>query len=209
MSLENYAIHIIPYKVAMNIVVKNHYLHRRSPCSYMWGLFHYNDIVGCIIYGTPASRALQKGICGKEEADHVIELNRLWIEDDTPRNAESYLIGNTLKLLPIDKDIVVSYSEIQMGHVGTVYQASNFIYTGLSDKHVQWIVEGYDVKHSRHLFDKYGGVNKAKSILGSSIIRTERPRKHRYVYFRGSKKRKKELRKKLKYPVLPYPKVSS
>lgn len=34
----------------------------------------------------------------------------------------------------------------------------------------------------------------------------ERPRKHRYVYFNAPRKRRKELRSKLRYEVLPYPK---
>lgn len=35
------------------------------------------------------------------------------------------------------------------------------------------------------------------------------PPKHRYVYFNCNKKRKKELLKKLKYPILPYPKPNN
>lgn len=204
--IDNYYIKPILCKIALDVVIKNHYLHRKAPCSYSWGLFCKDKLVGCIIYGTPASRSLQKGICGVEEANHVIELTRLWIENITPKNVESYLIGNTLKLLPLNKDIVVSYAEVNAGHVGTIYQATNWIYTGLSDRHIQWQIKNDNGVHSRHLFDKYGGVNKAKEILRDNMISVERPRKHRYIYFRGSKKRRKELKKKLRYPVLPYPK---
>jgi len=34
----------------------------------------------------------------------------------------------------------------------------------------------------------------------------DRPRKHRYIYFLGDKKQKKEMLSKLNYDVLPYPK---
>jgi hypothetical protein len=57
------------------------------------------------------------------------------------------------------------------------------------------------------LFDKYGGVNKAKEILGDKIIKKERPRKHRYIYFNCNKRRKKELIKKLRYTIQVYPKL--
>ena len=204
---ENYYIKEIDYQTATKMIVEYHYLHRRAPCRYSFGLFDKNndELVGCIMYGTPASRSLQKGICGVEEANNVIELTRLWIDDKVGKNAESFLIGNTIPLTK--EDILVSYAEDGQGHVGYVYQATNWIYTGLSDKHVEWAVEGENSSHSRHLFDKYGGVNKAKEILGDKIIRKERPRKHRYIYFNCNKRRRKELVKKLRYTIQAYPKL--
>jgi len=38
---------------------------------------------------------------------------------------------------------------------------------------------------------------------------TERSRKHRYIYFHGNKKQKKELINLLKYAIEPYPKGNS
>jgi hypothetical protein len=204
---ENYYIKKIDYQTATKMIVEFHYLHRKAPCRYSFGLFDKSndELMGCIMYGVPASRALQKGICGTDEADNVIELTRLWIDDRVGKNAESFLIGNTIPL--IKEDILVSYAEDQQGHVGYVYQATNWIYTGLSDRHVEWSVKGENPSHSRHLFDKYGGVNKAKEILGDKIIKKERPRKHRYIYFNCNKRRKKELIKKLRYTIQVYPKL--
>jgi len=42
-----------------------------------------------------------------------------------------------------------------------------------------------------------------------NVYFVDRPRKHRYIYFNASKTRKKELLKKLNYPILPYPKGAS
>jgi hypothetical protein len=207
MALEGYEVHPISYKQATEVVVKNHYLHRRGPASSCFGLFdNYGSLVGVITYGTPASPSLCRGIAGEDETKHVTELTRLWIADITPKNAESFLIGNSLKMLPVDKDIVVSFAEIRAGHVGTVYQATNWIYTGMSDRHVEWRVDGVESsKHGRHLFDQYGGIDGAKEALGDRLVKTERPRKHRYIFLRGSKWRKKELVAKLRYKQEPYP----
>ena len=202
----------IDYKTAMDLIVKHHYLHRKAPCSQAFGLFYKTDgwretdrPIGVITYGTPASRALQKGLCGVEEANNVVELTRLWVMEGTEKNAESFLIANSMKL--VDKEILVSYAEVQQGHLGIVYQATNWIYTGLSDRHVKWTIEGTDDKHCRHIFDSYGGINKAKEILGDKMVRGERPRKHRYVFFNTSNiKRRKELMSKLRYDIKPYPK---
>lgn len=209
---ERYSIKRIAYDTAMAVIVKYHYLHRQAPCSFAFGLYEKNGddsglftmdrLVGVITYGTPSSAPLRIGICGVEEKDNVIELTRLWIEDGTPKNTESYLIGNTLSR--IDKEIVVSFAEIEAGHVGVVYQATNWIYTGLSAKRTNWIVDGVKL-HGQTIADKYTS-NELKELVGDRFKLMDRPRKHRYVYFNASKKRKKQLLNKLKYKIQPYPK---
>ena len=207
MALEGYTIKVLSYREATDMVVEFHYLHRKAPASFCFGFYSPEDVlVGCIIYGKPASPSLCVGIAGKEESAHVIELTRLWIADNTPKNAESMLIGGSLRKLPKDYDIVVSYAEMGAGHTGTVYQATNWIYTGMSSKHIEWRLDGISGKHDRHLFDEYGGVNGAKEFYGERLIALERPRKYRYIIFRGSRKRKSELLSKLRYKIQEYPK---
>lgn len=143
----------------------------------------------------------------QKNREKVIELTRLWIEDGTPKNTESYFIGQTLRLLPPQFDIVVSYAEISAGHSGVIYQATNWLYTGLSDAHVEWRLDGSSNKHSRHLFDEHGGIEGAKAHYGERLQRHERGRKHRYIMFRGTKARKNALAQKLRYAIEPYPKM--
>lgn len=207
MTVTNFEVWAIEPSVAQAVVKKHHYLRRSASAMYSFGLFDGMNLIGVAIYGKPASPSLCVGICGPEESERVIELTRLWIEDGTPKNTESYLIASSLKLLPEQFDIVVSYAEIGAGHVGTIYQATNWIYTGLSDAHVEWRLDGQSNKHSRHLFDELGGVEKAKEYFGDRLQRHERGRKHRYIMFRGNKTRKKQLLGKLKYSIHSYPKV--
>ena len=63
---DNYSIKPITYKQAMDMVVENHYLHRKAPCSFAFGLVENSTdkIVGVVIYGTPSSSTLRSGICG-------------------------------------------------------------------------------------------------------------------------------------------------
>lgn len=194
----------VSYNIAINIVCEFHYLKRQAPCSSAFGLYckTCKMICGIIIYGTPSSSSLREGICGKEEKDNVIELTRLWIKDGTPTNTESYLIGNTLK--KSGKEIIVSYAEPDQGHIGIVYQATNWIYTGLSEKRTNWKIEGIQ-KHSQTIADKYSSLE-AKIKYGDKFSIIERPRKHRYVYFNCKPNRKKQLISKLNYSISPYPK---
>ena len=202
--LEGYDVRPIDYQTAMDTVVKNHYLHRRCPCSMAFGLFNGDDLMGVVTYGVPCSSTLLKGICGEDEMHNVYELNRLWIHPDVPKNAASYFVSRTLRQL--DKEIVVSFADTSVGHVGYVYQASNFLYCGLSAKFKDPKVRG--MEHMHHATYAHGmTMAQVREKYGDeNVYYVERPRKHRYVYFNASKKRKKALRKKLRYKVLPYPK---
>jgi len=216
MALEAYQIHRITNQAAMDLVVSRHYMHRPAPCSVAFGLFKGFDLLGVVCYGTPSSAPLRRGIAGDEHALNVVELTRLWVDDSVPKNGESYLIGNTLK--HAGKEIVVSFAEIEAGHVGTVYQASNWIYTGLSAKRTNWTLEYEEgqadlfgdaapakSKHGQTIADKYTAAE-VRRIYGDAFSLRERPRKHRYVYINAKGKRRKELRAALKYQQMPYPK---
>jgi hypothetical protein len=197
-----YYIKSISKKSANRVITTYHYLHRAAACSFAYGLFLQGKIVGVVMYAPPASPSVCKGVCGDDEAHNVIELVRLWVSDNVPKNGESYLIANTLKLIP--HEIIISYADPAYTHVGTVYQATNWIYTGLSSK-------GKDVQigdrnlHTEGLTNKYT-MEDMKIRFGDSFRYKERNQKHRYIYFNCNRRRKRELLTKLKFPVFPYPK---
>jgi len=170
-------------------IMRKHYAKRMPSISYAFGLYEENVLVGVCTYGMPASPFLCMGVCGKENKDLVIELNRLCIETKT-KNAASVLVGRSLQMLPSPM-VVVSYADTAQSHVGYVYQATNFLFTGTTKERTD--MAGEDGQHSRH--------NK-----GDRNNRIDRSSKHRYVFFVGSKKQKKKLFEQLRYPVMPYPK---
>jgi len=203
---DNYHIKQVSYSEAMDMVIEKHYLHRKAPCTFAFGLFNNetDECVGVVVYGVSASSTLLRGVCGPEEAKNVYELTRLWVDDSVPKNGESFLIGNTIKKL--DREIIVSYADSSQEHVGVVYQATNFIYTGLSTKFKDPKVRG--LEHQHHATYANGLTNKQviEKFGEENVYFVERPRKHRYVYFNASKGRKKILMNKLRYKILPYPK---
>lgn len=117
-------------KRAAQLVVAEHYLHRRPPISHAFGVYLHGSLMGAVTYGTPASRHLQMGACPSDPG-LVIELNRLWLDDALPRNSESWFVARTLKMLP--PRIVVSYADPVWGHYGYIYRALNFRYAGWTD----------------------------------------------------------------------------
>jgi hypothetical protein len=203
MALEEFDIRRITYREAMDVIVREHYLHRKCASSHAFGLFLGDKIKGVICYGTPSSSPLRKALAGPENELNVVELMRLWVCDSVPKNGESFLIGNTLK--HAGKEIVVSYAEVSMGHVGTVYQATNWLYTGLSARRRQFKIEGVTT-HCQRLADMHSAAE-LREIHGEKFAYEWRPPKHRYVWINAKGRRRQELISKIKYPLQPYPKV--
>jgi hypothetical protein len=187
-------------------LLQKHYAKRIPQIMFAFGLYEENQLVGVITYGIPASPALCMGICGKEYSDKVLELNRVCLLNND-KNQASFLVGNSIKLLP-KPSIVVSYADTGKGHIGYVYQATNFLYTGLSANRVDWTVKGLEHKHSKTLSDGMT-LESIKEKYGDDFYYTERSRKHRYIYFHGNKTQKKQMNNLLKYGIEAYPKGNS
>lgn len=205
--MENLDVVPISFKEIRPWLLEKHYAHKIPPISWAFGLVFENDIVGVISYGKPSSSSLCSGICGTKYSSKVYELNRLCINSYAPKNSASRLISKSLKLLP-KGIILVSYADTNQGHIGYVYQATNWIYTGLSAKRTDWKLKGFEDLHGQTITDlSRGKKNRAKFMrdtYGDSFYLEDRPRKHRYIYFTD-----KKFKKHLKYEVLPYPKGES
>lgn len=186
----------ITYEEAKPFILGIHYA-RRMPCvQYAFGLFDSgifesdDRLIGVVTYGQPASPYLCTGIAGEENKHKVLELNRLVILPNSPKNSASYLVSHSLKMLPKGL-FIVSYADSAWGHVGYVYQATNWLYTGMTKERTDIYSES---GHARH-----HGENKNKRQFRSA--------KYRYVYLTGNKK---EQMKQLNYPIIQeYPKGDS
>ena len=140
---------------AVDVVIAKHYLHRKCPISWAWGVRdEKNRLLGVLTIGKPVSWSVMCSLVGESHEDmtnpearsrDVYELNRLWLDDALPKNTESRFIGWCLrelkKLRP--NTILVSLADGSKGHVGYVYQATNWIYTGQSLPFTDICVEGY------------------------------------------------------------------
>lgn len=187
-------------KDCADFILNIHYAKRWCSVSYAFGLFDNNELIGCVTYGSPASPRVCEGICGKEHAKKVLELNRLVLKYNRPNEA-SFLIAKSLKMLP-QPSIVLSYADTAQEHVGYVYQATNWIYLGLSEIRTDRIfIDGTKQKHGRHVISTDIDNIKERTVL------VQRPRKHRYLQIIANKLTKKSLLSSLKYNIVSkYPK---
>lgn len=199
---------IINYQTAKNMVETHHYAHRVPSIVIAVGMYVDDVLSGCVTYGIPPNRNCL-ACCGEEHIKNALELNRLFIHDWAGRNSESWLIGQSFKIL-IDTSyyLLISYADPIHDHTGYIYQATNWLYTGTGSASApsDAIVNGQRMSE-KNIFNIYGTHNRDKlKEIGLDIIEIERLPKHRYVYFLGSKSQKRTLRKLLKWPILPYPK---
>ena len=183
--------------------LKKHYAKRIPQIIYCFGLYNsLNVLSGVISFAQPSSRTLMTGAFDGKYIDSFLELNRLVINENLPKNTASFFIAKSFKLLPKPCPLV-SYSDINQGHNGYIYQATNWIYTSITAKHIEWKIKNSNLTNQTvtKLFD----LNKIKNDR-EIFHKVERSRKHRYFYFLGSKRQKQEMKNNLKYNILPYPK---
>ena len=186
-------------------LLNKHYAKRMPSISYAFGLYD-DELVGVCTFGSPPSPSLCTGVCGEEHRDKVVELNRLILDTDKP-NSASTLVSHSLKMLP-KPSIVVSYADTTQGHVGYIYQATNFLYTGLSEPRIDWAIKGLEHLHSKTISEGMT-LETLQEKYGDRFYHRQRDRKHRYIFFTGSRLQKKKLHKLLKYKTEPYPKGES
>jgi hypothetical protein len=202
--MEGYKVLPILYSETKPFILHIHYAKRLPSITYSFGLFKGSELVGIVTYGSPPSQALCRGIAGDAYKNIVLELNRLVLKNNV-KNEASFLVGNSFKILPKPL-IIVSYADTSQNHTGYIYQATNFLYTGLSEKRTEWRQKNTN-KHSKTICTQYSLKERKDNPDKFYII--HRPRKHRYIYVLANKKDKKNLLKKLKYPILDYPKFKN
>ena len=165
-------------------------------------MFRCKILKGVLTIGNSPSKDLTHHLLKGNYIDKIFELNRLCVQENLEKNILSYFVAKSLDLLPSPL-CLVSYADTSQNHNGYIYQATNWIYTGLSHKAKEW-KEINTNKHSRNLCNQYTTDFMYKNP--DRFERIDRPRKHRYVYFVGSKTQKKNMLKNLKYEIQPYPK---
>lgn len=205
-----YSISLIDKNIAKKLIIENHYSHKWTSCRYAIGLFDGDKLIGVAVYGFPVGRQTVKSITPNLNNSDVLELTRLWLIDEAPKNSESYFLGKTFKWLRDNTDVkvLISYSDPMQEHLGIIYQATNWLYQGNSTM----LIKGYlhkingETMHPRSVVALYGTikVDELKKI-DPNYERIEMKKKHRYLYILHKKDRNKII-SELKHKILPYPK---
>lgn len=198
----DWAVAPITKKQADAVISARHYSRKPSIFWAGYGLIIDGMIEGVVVYGQP-SPPIQKHAFADRDF-RLYELSRLVVQTEQ-KNAASFLVGRSLRMLE-NPSAVVSYADSAWGHVGSIYQATNWLYTGATKSHDHlYMVDGQRT-HPMTLRDR--GILDPKRWAKENDIRTIPPaEKHRYFFLLGSKRERRQMQKQLRYPVQPYPKA--
>ena len=166
---------VMPVSVAdVDEFVRAHYLHKRPAIVLLaLAMMHGWRQVGCVIYSAPPIET-EKRYGGK-----TWELARLYLLDEIPRNAETWLISQSVKWIKRNRPEVchlVSYADPSAGHRGTIYMAANWRKDGRTDdERKSPRCDYYDARTGK----KYG----RRGNMPADAVVERRPRvsKHRFA----------------------------
>jgi len=131
-------------------LLNKHYAKRLCSISYAFGLYIDKVLSGVVTFGMPPSVNLAESICGVDMKNKVLELNRLVVNEGLPKNTLSFFVSNAINKLTNNK-IIVSFADANMFHNGYIYQATNFVYTGLSSNTTKLVDKNGEEFHFRNI----------------------------------------------------------
>jgi hypothetical protein len=205
----------VPASFAREYISTYHYT-KTMPDSTMFCFAGYYSeaLAGVIVFGMGAGKNQYTALVPNIQNGEYLELTRLWSPDGMPKNTESKLITESINLLPSQIKLIISFADPSRNHIGTIYQASNFYYCGMSqggkvligndgiEKHPR-LLGIYRMRHPEYtdlsndsLMTKYGWRYKDSSP------------KYRYVLLRGDRKTRKLLLNSINPLIEPYPKLA-
>ena len=194
----------IPSREARAIIIRYHYSRRVVNNSYLHlGVYINGAMEGVLQFGYMLCPARAGKVVADTVQGEYMELNRMWLSDEAPRNSESRTISYAIKYIRRACPSVAwiqSFADERCGGLGVVYQAANFLHLG-SHKTAFYELDG-DVYHEMLLTtQKKGGTRGV--YLRENIERAEKRvlRQFRYIYFL-----KRDWMKRLNMKEKPYPK---
>ncbi len=204
----------VPKETAKKIILEYEWLGTMSTTSHHYGIYFDNVCGGVVCYGNNCTANFnvptEFGLTIKE----VWTLARGACVHWTPKGSASKLIAQSLKLFKEDvpeAQVVIAYSDTNAGEIGTVYQATNWFYIGMSGRTTvnyfnRQLGRKFD-ERQLHEFKKQWNCTRKEvkeKLLAAGWEIEKKAIKHRYIFIIGNKKEKRVILRKVK--IFAYPK---
>lgn len=161
-----------------------------------YGIFFEGNIGGVIVFGAVSPPSVSRSVINNKYSSKVIQLARgACVHWAHPHSASKLISFGLSEIQKCGYKIAIAYADPDAGEIGTVYQATNWIYCGLTAKRPDYL---------RPDGSRWMGHMRAGDA--KHLKKTDRTRKGRYVYLMGTRKEKMELLKSLLWNKAPYPK---
>lgn len=184
-----------------------HYSHKAPSNSFGYSYFSEGGVfLGVVLFGNGGNYHIGNpyGLFMGE----VVELVRVALNGGQGHGHTSEIVADALRRLHRDRPmvrLVVSYADADQGHIGTIYQATNWLYMGKvkAGENLNIYVDGEKVHH--RTFTKDLPPSEAVDDLrrrGHTVEVSETKGKQKYLFPFDRK-----LRKRLLMSAMPYPKA--
>ena len=189
----------------LEMIQKYHYSNTLPKLNkYFVGFYLDDELVGVVTlgWGTRPRHTIQRIFPSLDTKDYL-EIGRMCMTEEMPRNSESQMISQLVKWLKQNKPeikILFTWADGMVGKVGYVYQASNFIYAGYSGGEM-YMKDGVKI-HVRQMksFLLPPGVKDNRKTVRPTLAQMRqyniehfRGKQYRYLMFLCDKREKKRL----------------
>jgi len=105
------------------------------------GVFYHGELEGAMQFGPSLDKRKLMGLVKGTKWNEFIEFNRMAFTDRLPRNSESRAIAVAMRLLRKHAPHlkwVISFADAAQCGDGTIYRASGFVLTGITENRTLW-----------------------------------------------------------------------
>ena len=204
----------VPASFVRQYVASYHYSHIMPDNAFeCFAGFYGEKLGGVVVFGNGANNNTFTSLIPDIELKNCRELTRLWSPDGMPKNTESKLITESVRLLPKDVYLIVSFADPSHNHLGVIYQATNFIYTGTSSSSQMLINKEGEKFHIRTIGSYKRRHPELRTLTNKEVMEKygwkycESAGKHRYILLRGDSWIKRLMFEKIKDKIKEYPKI--
>lgn len=195
------------YEAAKYAVENWHYSHvMPASKTVKIGAWENGVFIGCVIFSRGANQHLGKAY--NLSINEVTELTRVALSNHI--TATSKIVAIAIRFLKKQSPglrLIISYADCDQKHIGVIYQASNWIYSGMVQTGggtPKYMINGI-IKHGRSIYAKFGrgsqNLEWLKNHVDPNAEKVYTLGKHKYLFplDNAIKKQIEPLRK-------PYPK---
>lgn len=174
----------VSISVARRLIESEHYARGASnTATFLHGLFREGDIFDeqCrgVAWWIPPTKSAALATFPKNWKG-VLALSRLAILPDVPRNACTFLLARSRKLIPAEVwPCLVTYADDWRGHTGAIYRADNWQYFGKTKPERTYVIDG---KMTSRKAGPHTRTHAEMTALGAQMIGSFA--KHKYVMIR-------------------------
>lgn len=169
-----------PFADVKRLIEENHYARGGSNTRvYAHGLYRRgDDTLHGAAWWLPPTRAACESV-NRENWTRVLSLTRLAILPGVPKNAATFLLSRSTKMVRADGRFVslVTYADESQGHTGGIYRAAGWQYAGRTGPTPRWI----DPATGRQVAPK-ATTNRTKAQMEDlGFVKTGAFYKHKFV----------------------------